>query len=350
MTVRDHRKLAAYSERCQDQAALAIKHVSAQAVARVNEALLQDRFRVSDGAVRAAFDGPHVAAEITGLAEDYTVRPAAKAREVYNAYIAGIAERAGLVKKNAAHEYTAKMFTGEKTIEEYTARFYETFDLSGAVWKDVELQQEKILAVIRGGIAQMRDPVDIARDLEIFLKYHDGGKRVVGRWRNMIPPGREAEALEEQADRMISRGAMHPEEKARWIEQASKASAPIPAMVDQYIRRIGAGGLDYRVIRIVRTETQFFLQEEQKQIASDPITATGKIQWLLDAAHRDYRCKCGEYARGLVGGVQVGTPDGIYDADKLPNPPHPNCLCVFKPVLKSSEEIFKSLKDKWGYT
>jgi hypothetical protein len=347
MTVHEHRALAAYSERCQDKAALAIKRVSALAIARVNEALLHERYRVSDGAIKAAFAGSQVAADIVALAKDYATRPAMKAREVYDAYIAGIAERAGIVKKNAAREYPATMFSETKTTEEYIAKFYDNFDLSGLIWKDIDVQQDKILAIIRGGIAQGRDPVDIARDLEVFLKYHDGGKRVLGRWRNMIPPGREAEALAEKADHMIAIGVMAPQDKAPWIERSLITATHRPYQVSQYARRVGSAGLDYRVIRVVRTETQFFLQEEQKQIASDPITATGKARWILDAAHRDYRCKCAEYAKGIVGGVQVGTPDGIYDVDTLPKPPHPNCLCVFKPVLKSMDAIYAALKEKY---
>jgi hypothetical protein len=144
LTIHDHRKLAAYSEHTQDAAALAVKRVTAMSIARVNDLLLHDRYRVSDGAIKEAFNGTATATEIVSLAKDYATRPARKAREVYDTYIEGIAERAGL-KKNAAHDYAAKMFTADKTREDYTAQFYDKFDLSGSVWKDVENQQNKIL-------------------------------------------------------------------------------------------------------------------------------------------------------------------------------------------------------------
>jgi hypothetical protein len=67
--------------------------------------------------------------------------------------------------------------------------FSKRCDLSAAIRKAVEEeeQQQNIFTVLRAGRALGRDVKDIAADLETFINYSDGGKRVMGRWNHVFP-------------------------------------------------------------------------------------------------------------------------------------------------------------------
>jgi hypothetical protein len=233
--------------------------------------------------------------------------------------------------------------------------FTKRYDLSSAVWKAVEEEEQNIFDIIRTGRAMGRDVKDIAGDLETFINYEDGGKRVMGRWGHMFPntekgrreawkrqwlkehPGPDGEPYP-MFTREAAEALRTPEARG-WIEQQmatkTRIGTPLrPDVVKEYHGRLGAAGMDYRTMRIMRTETAVALNERQAEIARDSNICTGQVDWVLQKGRDGWNCKCAEYAAG-----------GPYDVDELPAPIplHPNCNCQLRPHLKSDAEIREEL-------
>jgi hypothetical protein len=241
--------------------------------------------------------------------------------------------------------------------------FSKRHDLSASVWAAVEEEEQKIFTVLRTGRAMGRDVRDIAGDLEAFINYPDGGKRVMGRWGHMFPDtakGREEgwkrqwlrdhpdpehgpyqvlhRPLEPDEIDMAKRELEKPEAQ-EWVRQQMARTyrgKPVrPDVVREYHGRldnpdIGRVGLDYRAVRYARTETAVALSERQKSIARNSNICTGKVDWILLPNRDGWNCKCAEYAAG-----------GPYDVDDLPDsiPAHPNCDCQLLPHLKTDAQI-----------
>lgn len=345
---------------------------------------------VARGLKPPALDKTRLAEDIIGVIKSEGSKPVERVREVRAALEADIAEKYGVsvpamppepartvTLRNAARRaagtwrdyragraygyaqtrqgisaYAKDPETGKITWAEEALGYLFTkrYDLSTLVWADVEDVEKAIFDVINGGIALARDPVDIAKDLETYIKYDDGGKRVLGRWGAMFPKTEkgiraawEREYLAfhdlqpgtEEANKMLST----PEAK-NWLagmmaEKTQRGTPRLPDAVKQYSRRIGGAGLDYRSIRIVRTETAAMLADEETDFAKNSYAATGKVDWILKSGREQWNCKCAEYAAG-----------GPYDIDNLPAqiPVHPCCDCELRPRLKSREELEATFK------
>jgi hypothetical protein len=125
-----------------------------------------------------------------------------------------------------------------------------------------------------------------------------------------------------------------PEAKAYVKEQMAaktRIGTPLrPDVVKEYHGRLGAAGIDYRTMRIMRTETAAALADRQEGIARNSDICTGKVDWVLQKGRDGWNCNCAEYAA-----------EGPYDVDNLPGPipNHPNCNCQLRPHLKSDAEI-----------
>jgi hypothetical protein len=233
--------------------------------------------------------------------------------------------------------------------------FTKRYDLSAAVWKAVGEEEQNIFAIVRTGRALGRDVKDIAADLETFINYGDGGKRVMARWGHMFPntekgrreawkrqwladhPGPDGEPY--QMFTGEARAALRAPEAQAWVKERMAAKtrlgAPLrPDVVKEYHGRLGAAGIDYRTMRIMRTETAVALNERQEAIARNSAICTGQVDWVLQKGRDGWNCKCAEYAAG-----------GPYDVDELPAPVplHPQCSCQLRPHLKSDAEIREEL-------
>ena len=171
--------------------------------------------------------------------------------------------------------------------------FTKRAELSGQVWRAVEEEEANIFAIVQTGRAMGRDVKDIARDLETFIAYPDGGGRVLGRW-GKLEPGDEA-----------------------------------------YVKRFGRAGIDYRTMRIMRTETAAMLADEQAAIARDSSISSGLVDWVLEPGRDGWNCRCAELAAG-----------GPYNIDDLPAaiPLHPNCNCQLRPRLLTDDEVFEQFE------
>jgi hypothetical protein len=109
------------------------------------------------------------------------------------------------------------------------------------------------------------------------------------------------------------------------MEETNRRGTPLlPDAVKQYARRIGKAGLDYRAIRVVRTETARMVADEEADFAKNSYAATGQVDWILKSGREQWGCKCAEYAAG-----------GPYMIDNLPAeiPVHPNCFVPHTKIL-----------------
>jgi hypothetical protein len=176
-------------------------------------------------------------------------------------------------------------FEGEEIRRDYT--FHKSHSLSKSVWDTVNHTEEQILDVVRGGISQGRDVRDVAADL---MEYIQGGPQALpGRWGKLEPGTKE------------------------------------------YAKRLGKTGVDYRAMRLYRSEKYRQLQESAVENAENDPACTGEYDWVtLDG-------KC-----GICGELGAGGP---YTADTVPAYPHPNCFCMVEPRLKGQDEFIQQLRD-----
>jgi hypothetical protein len=146
---------------------------------------------------------------------------------------------------------------------------------------------------------------------------------------------KKLEAAEESARKVLRT----PEAKAYVKEKTAlktRIGTPLrPDVVKEYHGRLGAAGIDYRTMRIMRTETAAALNDRQADIARNSYISTGKVDWVLQKGRDGFNCECAAHA--------AGSP---YDVDNLPGPipNHPNCNCQLRPHLKTREQIEAEFK------
>jgi hypothetical protein len=249
--------------------------------------------------------------------------------------------------------------------------------------------EERIFAVLEGGRAMGRDVKDIGKDLEAFINYKDGGERVVGRWMSMVSPYKAdgtrdekkiqqgwerayIEKLNEGKDVLdkdwidyppngvprlsnplhdpyaeIRRILDEPQAQA-WIQQESTGKSGrtlLPPGARAYTSRFGKAGLDYRAIRVLRTESAVNFNDRQDRLAETNPASTGKVMRKLDE-HRDaWKCQCQEAAK------YIRDKGGMAPQDIPPEwraPLHKNCMCQDRPVMKDPKEFLSEIMKEYG--
>jgi len=177
-------------------------------------------------------------------------------------------------------------------------QFTKRADLSTQVWKAVEEQEQMVFDVVQSSRALGRNAKDICGDLEAFINYPDGGAKVVGRWGKMFPNTEEGRKEAWKREYLAAHGGLQPGSDAAkamlrqpdakaWVEQkmteTTKRGTPrLPDAVKQYATRLGKAGLDYRAIRIARTEQAAMLADEQTAIAENSDIATGEMDFVME--------------------------------------------------------------------
>jgi 6-pyruvoyl-tetrahydropterin synthase len=121
-------------------------------------------------------------------------------------------------------------------------------------------------------------------------------------------------------------------------ETTQRGTPRLPAAVKQYATRLGKAGLDYRAIRIARTEQTAMLADEQTAIAEDSNIATGEMDFVMERGRDHWNCNCEKYAEQ--------SPWKVDDPDRPEIPVHPNCVCSWSPRLKTDEEIIAAFKEE----
>jgi hypothetical protein len=194
-----------------------------------------------------------------------------------------------------------------------TRSFKEPHNLSKSVWDFAGRAQEDILNVVRGGLARGEDGARIARDLQDYLK-PDGGKIVQGRW-GKLKPGEKVP------------------ENGHWKYKDDD--------VRQYYKRLGSAGLDYRAIRLYRTEMYRNMRDSAITADARNPSSTHRFEWALNPGREEWGCECpaiAEYSKD-EGGLTAE------DAEYFSNAIHPNCDCAVYPVLKDHDEFLEELED-----
>jgi hypothetical protein len=213
--------------------------------------------------------------------------------------------------------------------------------------------EEDIFTVIEGGRAMGRDAKDIGKDLETFIRYEDGGERVKGRWMSMVSPYKADGTRDEKkiregwerayieklnegkdvlGDDWVAYGSyeakriLQEPRAAAWIQQESigkSGKTLLPPGARAYSSRLGKAGLDYRAIRVLRTESAVSFNERQDRLAETSPASTGKVMRKLDEHRDSWHCECQEAARAC-------RDDGGWGPSEIPEkwrvPLHPNCL------------------------
>ena len=167
--------------------------------------------------------------------------------------------------------------------------YQDGYTFSQRLWIEGQKTQNDIKLVLNSGIAQGRDPIKVAKDLEQYLK--DGKLSLMKRYGKL---------------------------KAGTKEFAAR----IP------------NNVDYRAMRIIRTETYNSLRDAELLGAESNPGTTGWFDWIRTAGAEDYGCICPDLA--------AGSP---YKASEVPNGPHPNCSCYVQAQLRNQTEFVADLKD-----
>lgn len=164
------------------------------------------------------------------------------------------------------------------------------YTFSQRVWKEGSLYQEDIKNILNAGIAQGRDPFQIAKDLQVYTA--DGKTALIKRYGKLERGTREF-------------------------------SKRIPKNVD------------YRAVRLVRTEIYNNMRDVQVSSGEANPAVTGEYNWIRQAGAGDFGCACPDLA--------AGSP---YRAENVPINPHPNCSCYIQPILRDQNEFVADLK-RW---
>lgn len=161
------------------------------------------------------------------------------------------------------------------------------YNFSARVWKSTVGFKPDTLNIINAGFAQGLPKEKIARALSDYLK--DGKIAVAKRY-----------------------GKLTPESAA-------------------YMRRVGKD-VDWRALRLVRSEYGASLQQVAVQKAYANFGASGIMEWIRisGAAHQDV---CSTYAARRY-----------FKVSEVPEYPHPNCLCVVRSVMEKLPDTLAQLR------
>jgi hypothetical protein len=171
----------------------------------------------------------------------------------------------------------------------YSTRVWGKYNAAGqpiGVYGD---WMDKVRSLTSAGIAQGRDPVAIARDLQAYVK---GGVQTIGRWGDLKPG------------------------------------------TARYVARLGSAGVDYRALRLVRSELHKGIQSAAVEAGEANPASDGTYDWVLQSGREDWGCECPELAAS-----------GPYKASEVPGYPHPNCGCTIRPRMIGRQEFLQQLKD-----
>jgi hypothetical protein len=201
----------------------------------------------------------------------------------------------------------SRTYHGQSSGEPHTFTF-QSYSLSKSVWGAVGDTEDKIMDVVFGGLSQGRDVRGVSADLMAYLK---GGPEIVkGRWGKLRPDSQRRVMGIEAA----KAAGLNPRTKAgqQFITEFIKTRPPAEIA---YVKRLGSKGVDYRAMRLYRSEIHRNQQEAAVEEGEDNPACTGEYDWILMPGRETFLCDCPEIAA-----------EGPYTKDTIPPYPHPNCL------------------------
>ena len=191
--------------------------------------------------------------------------------------------RAGVTKVNRVTIAQIVSGLNEAVVRSVVNRIWQDgYTFSQRCWRAGQRFQDDIKNVLSAGLAQGRDALAIAQDIQIYTA--DGKVQLMQRYGELVRGTREF-------------------------------SKRIPKVVD------------YRAIRLVRTELYESLRDASVEQGKINPAATGLWDWVRQGS-TDWGCDCPDYASGSP-----------YTLDALPSTPHSNCLCAVVPRLENEAEF-----------
>jgi hypothetical protein len=238
-----------------------------------------------------------------GLIEDATKKSISQGIEsvlgvednITNAWILDATKEAGLNKNIITLSGLENMnvVVREKVLQLTISRqFQDNYLLSERIWKSASLYKTDMARVINLGLAQGKDNIVIAKALGEYIT--DG-----------------AESLT----------------RARTYGKIKYGNKGLYSRISRNV--------DYRALRLVRSEEYMSLQSAAILRAQDNPGATGQFNWVKNS-FTAHDCVCADN--------QAGSP---YTKETIPGYPHPNCLCTIEPVLMNQQEFVDDLV-KWS--
>lgn len=172
-----------------------------------------------------------------------------------------------------------------------TRLFADGYTYSERIWRVGELFQTDMKQVLLAGLSQGRDPVEIAEDLTRYVA----------------------------------------EGKVKLMKRYGKLEAGTRDFVKRIPRNV-----DYRAMRLVRTELYSTLKEAGILAGERNPGALDLYDWVMQSGRADWDCECPDYARGSP-----------YTAAQVPVQPHPNCGCYVVAHLRDRDEFVDDLA-RWA--
>lgn len=183
----------------------------------------------------------------------------------------------------------------EKVVASLATRLWsDGYTFSQRVWGREGIREgwlDSIKMTVASGIAQGRDPAQIARDIQVYTA--KGKDYLLKEW-----------------------------DIKTW-GQLKKGTA-------EFAKRIPKN-IDYRALRLVRSELGASLQDAELRSGQINPAATGEYDWVLSPAHL-IEDSCDDLAA-----------KGPYQEGKVPTYPHPNCFCSVRPRLMDHDEFVSDL-------
>jgi hypothetical protein len=213
--------------------------------------------------------------------------------EVDADFLASAARFTGADRK-ITREGLGRMVAGmsSRVVESMTTRLWsDGYTFSERIWGGEGVRGdwlERMKMVIAAGVAQGRDPVKIAKDIQVYTA--DGKIALGKRWGG------------------LERGTA------------------------EFAKRI-PGRLDWRAQRLVRSELSMSLQDAAVLAGEANPATTGEYDWVLQLGRQHWGCECEDLAAG-----------GPYTAETIPTYPHSNCGCSVVPHLRDMIAFLADLK------
>ncbi len=208
--------------------------------------------------------------------------------EVHREYLLDAVKLAG-AESLVPHIYSVFASVQDKVIQSVINRVYQGgYTYSDAIWKVGARYQDDIKIVLSVGLAQGRDMVKIARDIQVYTK--DGKIALAKRLGTLERPSKE------------------------------------------FMKRIG-NKVDWRALRLVRSELFQAVQDANKEFGRKNPACLDLYDWVMESGRQQWNCECAN--------LSAGSP---YQYNSLPSYPHSNCSCNIRPVLRDGKEFINDLK------
>lgn len=217
----------------------------------------------------------------------------------------------GSSKVSAAGISEMYVSINETVIETMINRIYQDgYKLSDRVWKVGQDYRNKINSIMTQGFSMGRSSIQIAGDVQ---KYTVSGKFGLAKsyGPNLIKG--DVDAFRKGKAQRID-----------WKAFETKYGKEITTSSKAFMRRIGTR-IDYRALRLVRSELYASLQEAAGIQGKANCGSSGLYDWVLEGNRQHWKCSCPDYAK-----------NSPYKYENIPGYPHSNCFTPDTKILTAS--------------